>query len=266
MPTLLLPPRYIPDSVALWRAAVEAGWGVERLPGWTPPPSSGDLEPVLYGDPLWAGVIAEALSLALLEPPLDWLVRLPAPYRKREVHVTSLRAARQVTEPSFIKPADDKSFPAQVYASGAALPADLELPEVMPVLVSEPVSWEAEFRCFVLDRQVTTLSPYLREGELAKAEDDTWPATPEETAGALAFADSLLGDLTVKAPPAFVLDVGVVAGTGWAVVEANPAWASGIYGCDPAGVLPALRRACVPRLRLTKEDAAWVVDRTLEGA
>ena len=48
-------------------------------------------------------------------------------------------------------------------------------------------------------------------------------------------------------PPAFVLDVGVVAGRGWGIVGANPAWASDIYGRDPSGVLPVLRRSSIRR-------------------
>jgi hypothetical protein len=37
MPTLILPPRYTPDSIALSKAAVRAGWDVERLTGWQVP-------------------------------------------------------------------------------------------------------------------------------------------------------------------------------------------------------------------------------------
>jgi hypothetical protein len=33
MPMLMLPPRYTPDSIALWEAATAAGWDVERLHG-----------------------------------------------------------------------------------------------------------------------------------------------------------------------------------------------------------------------------------------
>ncbi|HNB74240.1 MAG TPA: hypothetical protein PLS70_24185 [Acidobacteriota bacterium] len=40
-----------------------------------------------------------------------------------------------------------------------------------------------------------------------------------------------------------VIDVGVISGKGWAVVEANAAFGSGIYGCDPAQVLPVLAEA-----------------------
>ncbi len=67
--------------------------------------------------------------------------------------------------------------------------------------------------------------------------------------------------IAILVPPAAVIDVGRLAGGGWAVVEANPAWGAGICGCDPAAVLPVLRRACIPRGQLTREDAAWVVAR-----
>lgn len=41
-----------------------------------------------------------------------------------------------------------------------------------------------------------------------------------------------------------VVDVGSIEGRGWAVVEANPAWGSGVCSCDVAGVLRTLEAAC----------------------
>lgn len=264
-PTLILPPRYLSDSVALWRAALASGWRAERLLGWIPPPHWRDQDPVLYGDPLWAGVVAEGLSVALLEPALDWLVDLPTRYRKRDVRLATLDQARTlITAPAFVKPADNKDFPARVYASEHDLPPLDTLPGAMHVLIAEPVRWQIEFRCFVLDRQITTLSPYFRDGQLVQTDEDLWPATEDETVEALAFGNAVLGDVNVEAPPAFVLDVGVVTGKGWAVVEANPAWASGIYGCDPERVLPVLHRACVQQQNLVDEDRRWIVDHTQE--
>jgi hypothetical protein len=63
---------------------------------------------------------------------------------------------------------------------------------------------------------------------------------------------------TVALPPAVVVDVGRMAGRGWGVVEANPAWASGLCGCDPAGVLPVLRRATVPQDAVSEAERCWV--------
>jgi len=144
---------------------------------------------------------------------------------------------------AFIKPADEKCFDARVYSSGAELPAPGPLPEDLPVLVQEVVKWEVEFRCFVLERKVVTLSPYWRNGTLAKAEDGSWPATEEELGAAQDFCERVLADVSVEVPDAVVIDVGIIAGHGWAVIESNAAFSSGIYGCDPEKVLGVLRRA-----------------------
>ena len=62
-------------------------------------------------------------------------------------------------------------------------------------------------------------------------------------------------------PPAFVVDVGLVEGRGWAVVEFNPAWCSGLLGTDPTAVLSVLKRSCRNVDGLEAADAAWVVTR-----
>jgi hypothetical protein len=126
------------------------------------------------------------------------------------------------------------------------------------VLISEPVTWAVEYRCFVCEGRVMACSPYWRDGALAQAPDGSWPAPPEERAAALAFAAGLLTEPEAACPPAFVLDVGIIAGQGWAVVEANSAWGAGIYGCEPAQVLRVLRRAVVPAQAVRPEDTRWV--------
>src|SRR5262245_38856761 len=50
----------------------------------------------------------------------------------------------------------------------------------------------------------------------------------------VAMCGRLLAERTVALPPAFVVDVGLIEGRGWAVVEFNPAWCSGLLGaCNP---------------------------------
>jgi hypothetical protein len=106
------------------------------------------------------------------------------------------------------------------------------------------VEWEVEFRCFVLDRRVETFSVYLRDG--AVAEGRGYASTDAEDAEMLGFAEALLADARVPLPRAVVLDVGPHRGRGWAAVELNAAWASGLYGCDPERVLEVLRHAAEP--------------------
>lgn len=241
MPTLILTPRYTDDAQALWKAAAGLGWQVERLTSWRVPVALQSLaEPVLYGEALFGPMLAGELGLDLLSPAEDWLVRLPFDYRKRAISITTLGQARQRTAPAFVKPPNDKSFPAAVYLGGD-LPTEYD--DDMPVLVSDVVAWEKEFRCFILDRSLRTYSIYSRNGELQRDED--FRSTPEEDAQVQEFMARLLADPAVNLPAATVVDVGVIAGLGWACVEQNAAWGAGIYGCDPSHVLAVLQGASV---------------------
>jgi hypothetical protein len=79
---------------------------------------------------------------------------------------------------------------------------------------------------------------------IARARGCSVPDTPEQREWVQRFADRhlkgttlLLSTRTLPAAP------GLVEGRGWAVVEFNPAWCSGLLGADPAGVLGVLERA-----------------------
>lgn len=241
MPTLILTPRFTEDAQALWRAAGRLGWDVERLTSWSVPPELLAVEePVVYLEGLFGPTLADQLGITLTEVPEDWLPRLPWEYRRRHVERMRLGEARRLEEPRFVKPPNEKSFPAGVY-TGATLPSEYD--DEMSVLVADVVAWEMEFRCFLLDRKLRTMSIYLRHGELQRAND--FANTEREESAVRAFLDKVLADSSVELPRAAVVDVGVIEGQGWAVVEQNAAWGSGIYGCDPEQVLAVLRHASV---------------------
>lgn len=241
MPTLIFTPRHTEDSQALWKAAAALGWRTERLSGWRVPEHLAALDdPVLYGEALFGPNLAEELGLRLLNPPEDWLVRLPHKYRKRQVSLSTLGEARGNPSAAFVKPPNDKSFPADVYV-GSALPE--EYPDEMPVLISDIVKWEKEFRCFVLDRSVRTFSIYSRFGELQR--ENEFVSSPEEDRQLEEFMAAFLSDDRVDLPRATVVDVGLIEGLGWACVEQNAAWGAGIYGCSPAAVLEVIQNASV---------------------
>src|SRR5262245_56457869 len=122
MPVLLLSPRYSQDSNALWQAAITMGWSVQPAHRRQTDFSLRDQTPLLYGEGLFAASVSEALQLALIQPTFSWLADLPERFRRRNVQCRTLGQARQHQSPAFIKPASDKSFPAQVYPSGDALP------------------------------------------------------------------------------------------------------------------------------------------------
>ncbi|XSG76297.1 ATP-grasp domain-containing protein [Herpetosiphon llansteffanensis] len=240
-PTLVLSPRYTPDSQALWRAAIQRGWHVQRLTHWTePPPVPINTPVVLYLEGGFAHTIAESLGLNLPEPPDTWLPQLPIEYRQRQIQLTTIAAA-QALLPAFVKPPNDKRFPAKVYLSPAELPVEAA---DLPVLMAEVVVWEKEFRCFVLDRQLRTASLYARYA--APQDQADFASTAEEHADLEQFLQRLFDDELIELPRAVVIDVGVIAGRGWAVVELNAAWGAGIYGCDPMQVLEVVRSATEP--------------------
>lgn len=93
-----------------------------------------------------------------------------------------------------------------------------------------------------------TGSRYLADGRLDVAPLDEDP----HRAQVLAFTADVLacGGL----PSAVTVDVGLLAGGGWAVVEANCAWASGGYACDPDRVLDVVLRAAGPEQDVRPAD------------
>ncbi len=199
---------------------------------------------MLYGASLFAQVVAPKLGLALIDTPDDWLPSVPKEFLRRELVATTLGEARKLTERKFVKPAAEKSFPAQVYHSGEALHHISQVYEAStPVLVSDPVTFTVEYRFFMLYGTPQAGSIYLLDGSLTEGENVYGP--PDEYFKASEFALQVGQHMGSNFPPAIVLDVGLIHGE-WAVVEANPAWGSGLLDCDPAGVLKVLQRASVP--------------------
>ena len=237
--TLLLSWRNTEDNQLLWRAGVNRGWSVERVRGINVPPIDGRV--VIYVESLLAPEVARRCGVGLIGPADEWLPRLPAEYRRRDVWLTALGEVPAERLPLFLKPPNDKSFPAMVYDSVEELIPQYGAEAV--VLAATPVQWEVEFRAFCLDRRVRTISPYLRNGVLSKL--DGYSASEGELREAQDLAYQVLRDTRVATPRAVVIDVGKIVGKGWAVVEANAAWGSGIYGCDPDEVLSVVEQTVV---------------------
>jgi protein-tyrosine phosphatase len=259
--TVLLSTRKIPGTPALANAAREAGWSVHAWDDDPPDPPSGRV--VYYGGTDVVRQAAARYRLALLEPPLDLLARLPARLLLRRVEFARFRDLSRLKRPTFVKPADplDRCFDAGVYADARGIRAPQGIDPETPVLVADPVEWLAEFRCFVCEGRVTATSPYLSFGRPVWR---AWGQGGEKAApsrDALAMCGRLLAERSVALPPAFVVDVGLIEGRGWAVVEFNPAWCAGLLGADPAAVLGVLDRACRDADALDAADAAWVVSR-----
>jgi hypothetical protein len=264
MPTLILSTLKLSAERDLAEAARRAGWKVVAMEDQSANAPARPL--VCYVSTELALAAAARFRLALLEPSLDLLARLPSTLLLREVQFARFRDLSRLKQRAFVKPADplDKCFDAGVYCDARDIRSRKAIRDDSPVLIAEPVEFLAEYRCFVVGGQVVASSPYISFGRpIWKA----WgkggeKATPSKDA--LAVCRRLLANRSVPLPPAFVVDVGLIEGSGWAIVEFNPAWSSGLLGVEPARVLPVLERACRDADSLTADDARWIVKRERE--
>ncbi len=201
------------------------------------PPKPAD---AYYGESLYGRLMEQEgrLKGRLLDPPEDWLPRLPRNMRQRAVHLLTLGevAAKWGQHPLFCKPVDEKTFQARVYDDPSQLP--FHLGDVERVLVSSPVHWVDEYRVFLLDGEARSVSRYSRHGELDVVKD---PGRDLNFTMARILAEQAWAAIP-GLPAGVVIDVGTVSGT-WAVVEANQAWASGLYACDEHAVFPVVAAA-----------------------
>lgn len=252
---LALAPQYTTTSELLPASARRRGMDVEVLGGAAPVRRGAHY----YGGPAFAARVAHDLEVALLEPSDDWLTTLPDAYTGRHIAMSTLNEARRLPRPAFVKPPREKSFPAAVYATGADLPAGPDA----PVLISDVVTWAAEFRLYVLDGEVRTGSQYTTFGHL-----DAEPLEGHRHEAAVReFTQDLLSTCGESLPSAVVLDIGLLTthhGPEWAVVEANMAWFSNCYAANPDRALDVVLRSAGPRTALAERDRRFC--RNIEDA
>lgn len=261
MYTLILSSWELPNSHALAAAARASRGEVICLEEH---PAPGVAGPVVYWGEGEVGLAtARRCGQSLVEPPFDLLARLPYPLRLRAVEYCRLGDLQERFQPSFLKPADSvrKSFDAGIYAALEEIEGWTSVPAATPVLASERVEWLAEYRCFVLERKIAAVSPYLSFGQVSWRPyvRGSGPVRVPPQVG-LVF-ERLVREMGRALPPAYVVDIGLIDERDWAVVEFNPAWCASLLGCDPEKVLPVLRRATCRRAGGEAADRRWLVNR-----
>ncbi len=251
--TLLLASMQLPSARQLAAVIQRRHWNVVALDEHSNPDIKGPR--TFYGGTDRAAEYAARFELCLIEPPLDLLARVPHELLSREVRFGTLAAMGHISGPVFAKPADPilKNFDAGVYRGVSEIRGRRPLDGQTQLLVSEPVEWTSEFRCFICEGSVAAWSPYLSYGR---------PTWKPGCAGALppnlaAFCERLQDGIGHMLPPAYVVDIGVMEDGRWAVVEFNPAWCSGILGADVAHVLRVVERSAVYNTTATLDDRRW---------
>ena len=237
---LILSDRFDNDSNDLRREALKLGWRVERVKGYNSNHIAiGHDKVVIYGAPLFCEVMAKQTDMDLHQLPLNWLSNLPTEYTSRKIRLSTPRDMRDSWFPAFVKPAFDKSFPATVYGSRDLVKFQ---DKDEPIFVSGILKMDWEVRCFVQDKKVVTSSVYAKDGFRYQPEDGE-----ELSRSGAEFLDDMLQDKRIRTPIATVIDVAYVNERGWVVIEANPAWCSGLYDCDVEQVLSVLDSSCTEK-------------------
>lgn len=210
-----------------------------RLTKWSVPDYLVDDINAAYGEDVFVERVAAQCGFALIKPQEDWLVILPERYTKRKVDLSTL-GELELHKRSFVKCVDFKFFKAGIFQEKNEIPGYSDIDSSILVLKQEIVEWELEVRCFVKRRKILTYSSYLRNGEINK----NYQLNHVEKLGFERFTREFLDNNQIEIPEAIVLDFGIMKGKGWAFIEANSAWASGIYNCDAEKVIEVVLASC----------------------
>lgn len=192
------------------------------------------------------------LAMRLCAPGQTWLSGLDSSLTGRRIE-TGVLDEMPADGPLYAKPAEAKvrGFVSAKYTKQQI--EDIYAAENVPsetILQWSPdiLSMNHEHRFFVANGEIMAGSPYFVDSIVYKA-GMTSPFSEE----AKSFALDALQELKDNQPPAFTLDVAKNERTGeWLIVEANPAWSSGLYGCNHAAVMNVLDVAC------HSTDARWL--------
>ncbi|MDQ1095395.1 MULTISPECIES: ATP-grasp domain-containing protein [Chryseobacterium] len=238
-----LSPMYTEDSNNLKKASLNSSYEVNRFNAkWNVPEEFRADVVAVYGEDIYAEIVAEQCNLILTKPNDNWLSEIPESLTKRQITYGQLKDF--VHEKNiFIKCSDFKSFKAGVFDSVTDIPGFESLDPGISVFTSEVVEWELEVRCFVLDSEIKTYSSYWRNNSF-----DASPLSEDEQKGLHKFYRDFIQVCSETIPRAIVLDFGIIKGKGWALIEANPAWCSGLYACDAEKALEVIVESCSKKL------------------
>lgn len=235
-----LSPIYTEDSNNLKKASLSSPYELNRFNAkWNVPEEfRGDVIAV-YGEDIYAEIVAEQCNLTLTKPSDDWLSLISETFTKRKINYGKLKEFIHL-ENIFIKCSDFKSFKAGVFDKVTDINGFDSLDLGSMVFTSEVVHWDLEVRCFVLNGKIETYSSYWRNNQF-----DTQGLSETEKTQLFNFFDDFIVQYQNTLPNAIVIDFGIIQNKGWALIEANPAWCSGLYACNAGKALEIIVKSCM---------------------
>lgn len=237
---IALSPMYTEDSNNLKKASLNSLYELNRFnTKWNVPEEFRADVIAVYGEDIYAEIVSEQCDLTLLKPTDDWLNHIDESFTQRKISYGQLKDFIK-EENIFIKCSDFKTFKAGVYQKISDIKGFDSLDKDITVFTSEVVEWELEVRCFVFNNEIKTYSSYWRNNVF-----DTTMLSEKEQKDMFTFFESFIQKYSFTLPPAIVLDFGIIKGKGWTLIEANPAWCSGLYACDAEKALEVIVKSCI---------------------
>lgn len=237
---IALSPMYTEDSNNLKKASINSSYELNRFNAkWSVPEEFRPDVIAVYGEDIYAEIVAEQCNLTLTKPKDDWLSGISEEFMKRKISYGWLKEFVD-EENIFIKCSNFKSFKAGVFDKVTNIKGFDTLDLESTVFTSEVVEWELEVRCFVLNNEIKAHSSYWRNNDF-----DTNLLSETEQKDLFNFFKDFIKKYAATLPKAIVLDFGIIKEKGWALIEANPAWCSGLYACDAEKALEVIVESCM---------------------
>lgn len=245
------------------RIVTHKNWLAESFPGAVQD-FGFDIDPATAAETLWwapGAWVASARKAGVTMPLLScgpyWLDNVNIDFTGREVSTMwlcdvapfferEMQLCRKHPE-VFVKLPEAKldSFPARLHGTQRMRDnlAQYHLPDNTLVQIQEAVKFRTEGRFFIAHGAVVASSTYRHDDWVWGSENPPiGPLVCNKMLKMERFVNEFLSS-GHKCPPGFVLDVGILEGGSPKIVEANAAWSSGPYDCDPAGVVQAIAAA-----------------------
>lgn len=199
-----------------------------------------------------------------------WFAELPEAVTGRSLTLTDAVSAASLlrSAPLVVKLADGKHplFPIRRMLGDGDLRDALAaagLTATTKLIVADTwLVFDSEYRVFTVGRGAGCLGAVPHRGRglvpFLHGHRASWH---EEAA---VFVANTLGELPEHlVPPAAVLDVGRTLDGGFVLIEANNPWSSGLYGCEPDGVLRSVLVANDPSSAGPDDRRLWRPDLSL---
>ena len=241
---LILPVEHTKEDQAIWREALRRGWKTLRF-NPSIPEEIGQYDMVrYYGNVLHKQRIEKYIPIHFKPISPTMLSDLHVSWTGREIKSMKYSELENpLSQDRFVKCADIKWIQAGVYP--ASFDHRFEWKGMHSddlIYVQEPFEFINELRCFVVGREVVTASWYRKNKEICI---ENVPITDDDFTAVVPRANtfnltSVMREFFSPLPDGVVLDFGNDCHGRWTLIEANEAWASGLYDCDPEKVFDAI--------------------------